>query len=72
MFHKAKKVSGPQDMMKRGTMSQKKEPTVPQCIPIARLHFVSLKMLTLSKGFACIGDIIHLYRNQYYFFKLEN
>lgn len=32
--------------------------TVPQCIPIARSHFVSLKMLTLSKGFACIGDII--------------
>lgn len=31
---------------------------VPQCIPMARLHFVSLKILTLSKGFACIGDII--------------
>ena len=28
------------------------------CIPIARLHFVSLKILTLSKGFACMGDMI--------------
>ena len=37
---------------------------VPQCIPIALLHWVSLKMFTLSKGFACILDteILHQYR----------
>ncbi len=31
---------------------------VPQCMPSACLHFVSVKMLTLSNGFACIGDIM--------------
>ena len=30
----------------------------PTCIPIACLHFVSLKILTLSNGFACMGDMI--------------
>ena len=35
-----------------------KRRTVPQCMPKAFSQRVSLKMCTLSKGFACIGDMI--------------
>jgi hypothetical protein len=35
-----------------------KKPTVPQCIPSALAQRVSRKILTLSNGFACIGDMI--------------
>jgi len=31
---------------------------VPQWMPIARWHFVSMNMFTLSRGLACIGDMM--------------